>query len=112
MEKIQFSLIKQNIVCEKLTDEIMQFYGFPKTMYHFLYFRLRMAFGTGYDAGWSRQGRKSKPIMQLTKQNKIVNVYDSVTIAAHAVGARQSNLSRCARGVKHHKTCKGGTYLF
>ena len=107
MEQLRLTVIRQDMTCHKLTDEIIEQLDLSNSVYHFIYFRLRMAFAVGHDAGWSRQGRKRKPVVQLTKDNKIIRQYPSLVHAAAAVGSQQNNISRCARGLKNHKTCKG-----
>ena len=49
--------------------------------------------------------KKSKPIIQLTLDNKFIKEWDSITEAAHSVGCDKSLIMRVCQGKK--KTAKG-----
>lgn len=67
-----------------------------------------MRFVNAHRMGRSRTGRPSRPVLCV----ETGMVYPSVSKAAHAVGATQSNLSNHLRYPDAHKTVKGHTFKF
>lgn len=52
---------------------------------------------------------RSKPIVQLDKNDNLIAVYESSVIAQEKTGCNQSSISRCIKGTR--KTCGGYKWL-
>jgi len=59
-----------------------------------------MVYGLGFDDGRkSIRGNYKRKVIQLNLIGQPIKLYDSVTLAAHAVGVQKSGISKAARGV-------------
>ena len=59
----------------------------------------KTAFMKKINGSYSRISKRPKvPVVQKSKDNKVVNYYKSITEAAKAVGVHHGNISKCCRG--------------
>ena len=66
----------------------------------------RICGGTSKTEHFSTLAKKhTKPVVQLSQSNEVLNTFKSISLAAKAVGGIPSNISSCARGKL--KNCYG-----
>jgi hypothetical protein len=67
---------------------------------------LRMAFGIGYDYANRTNRNHLKPIAKVDRFGKVIERYDSATIAARINDTRPSHITAVCKGRRHmHKSC-------
>lgn len=56
--------------------------------------------------------KKSKPVVQLTLDNKISGIYPSIKEAARQIGIGSTEISKCCKNKPKHNTAGGFKWLF
>ncbi len=89
----------------QLTDQIIkEFYLSTTLCYDFINSRIHMAISIGYDLGRTTS-RKTKPVIQMNLQGKIINAYMTIRLAAGATDVGVTDISKVCMGKR--KTAGG-----
>ena len=83
---------------QKLTEEIMQEFRLPNLCRNAINIRIHMAIGVGIDIGHracldEQKILKCKPVIQLSKEGKVVKTWESITAAEKALGISSGNIT-------------------
>jgi len=98
--------MKQNVACEKLAQETIRSIG-TGNLFDIVLFRINMAYVIGYENGCKRSGGREIPIVQLTKEEKIIKYWPSISLAARNLGMDGTHIMKVCQGKYGYKTAKG-----
>ena len=93
----------KNKAAEKLTEEILQEFYLPNICRKAINTKMHIAIGVGIDIGYracldEQNVTKCKPVIQLSKEGKVVKCWESIRTAERALGISTGNIT----GVLNH----------
>ena len=89
---------------ESIINEMSMQWTFLRIFKNILRRYLYMMYCIGYDAG-TRVRSNEKPVIQLSRDGKFIESYDSAVHAARKIEGYSTNITKVCRGKKH--TYKG-----
>ena len=98
--------MKQEVICDKLTDEIISNLELDPLCSTFIKERFMWTFMAGHEEGRRFFGH-SKAVIQLSRNGTYIRSWRSPIYAAKALGVDRSHISQCANKKAHHLTCGG-----
>ena len=102
-----------NKAAQKLTDEIVTEFRLPHCLCSdFINTRMHIAIGVGIDIGHracldEMKILRCKPIIQLTKEGKVVRQWESIRAAERALGISDGNITGCINKNPRRHTAGG-----
>jgi len=100
-----FRNMTQEDSIKSIIEEMTKQRPMSKDLVIFVESYIIMAWGVGFDEGRKQQSHR-KPIVQK-KNGKIVKPWESVNLAAKAVGVAPTSISQVLNKRYGHKTCAG-----